>query len=76
MAHMHALVTARARACMQTCVHAAHGAHVRSHTCAHAQAMDKLGVHRVGLADTVGVSTPFEVQRITAAVCLDPCDSL
>ena len=38
--------------------------------------MDKLGVHRVGLADTVGVSTPFEVQRITAAVCLDPCDSL
>jgi len=31
-------------------------------------AMEKLGVHRVGLADTVGVATPLQVFRVVAAV--------
>jgi len=32
------------------------------------KAMDELGVDRVGLADTVGVATPFEVQHIVSTV--------
>jgi len=32
------------------------------------QAMEKLGVHRVGLADTVGVATPLQVFQIVASV--------
>jgi len=33
-----------------------------------AQAVDKLGVDRVGLADTVGVATPFQVYDTVKAV--------